>query len=69
MMAASAGRVSGVWDGGVHRCNDEGSAHRGGCPLVRLAGGELALLESDGSLAPAERGIQAATSYMEVART
>lgn len=24
-MAASVGRVSGVWDGGVHRCNDEES--------------------------------------------
>jgi hypothetical protein len=39
-----------------------------GCPLVRLTDGELALLESDGSLAPARHGIQATTSYMEVGR-
>ncbi|MGD1057083.1 MAG: hypothetical protein ABR992_06670 [Solirubrobacteraceae bacterium] len=40
-----------------------------GCPLVRLAGGELALLESNGCLAPARGRIQAATSYMEVGGT
>jgi hypothetical protein len=40
-----------------------------GCPLVRLADGELALLESDGSLAPARRRIQVATSYMQLGRT
>jgi hypothetical protein len=41
---------------------------REGCPLVRLTDGELALLESDGSLAPAIGRVQTATSYMEVGR-
>jgi hypothetical protein len=39
-----------------------------GRPLVRLVDGEVALLEGDGSLVPAARGIQAATPYMEVER-
>ncbi len=39
-----------------------------GCPLVRLVGGYVALLESDGRLAPARRRIRGSTSYMEVAR-
>jgi hypothetical protein len=37
-----------------------------GCPLVRQAGGEVALLEGDGRLAPAQPSIRAVTSYLEV---
>jgi len=39
-----------------------------GRPLVRLIDGEVALLEGDGSLVSAARGIQATTPYMEVER-
>jgi hypothetical protein len=39
-----------------------------GRPLVRLIDGEVALLEGDGSLVPAARGIQATTPYMKVER-
>jgi hypothetical protein len=38
-----------------------------GCPLVRLTGGEIALLEPDGRLAPALRRLPA-RPYAEVAR-
>jgi len=31
---------------------------RDGCPLVRLTGGDVALLETDGRLAPAVRGLR-----------
>jgi hypothetical protein len=37
-----------------------------GCPLVRQAGGEVALLEGDGRLAPAEPKVRAVTTYLEV---
>lgn len=37
-----------------------------GCPLVRQAGGEVALLASDGSLVPAEGRVWAMTPYLEV---
>ena len=37
-----------------------------GCPLVRQVGGEIALLESNGSLVQAEHGVRAATPYLEV---
>jgi len=37
-----------------------------GCPLVRQAGGEVALLEGDGRLAPAQGMVRAVTSYLEV---
>jgi hypothetical protein len=37
-----------------------------GCPLVRLGDGDIALLESDGRLAPARRRIRPVTPYMEV---
>jgi hypothetical protein len=40
---------------------------RDGCPLLRLDGGHLVLLQRDGRLAPAQTGIRVVTPYMEVA--
>jgi hypothetical protein len=37
-----------------------------GCPLVRQAGGEVALLASDGRLVRAEHRVRAVTPYLEV---
>jgi hypothetical protein len=37
-----------------------------GCPLVRQAGGEVELLESDGHLKRAEHSVRAVTPYLEV---
>jgi hypothetical protein len=37
-----------------------------GCPLVRQAGGDVALLASDGRLVRAEHGVRAVTPYLEV---
>jgi hypothetical protein len=37
-----------------------------GCPLVRLGGGDVALLESDGRLAPARRRISSADPYADL---
>jgi hypothetical protein len=39
---------------------------REGCPLVRQAGGEVALLESDGRLVRTEHRARAVTPYLEV---
>jgi hypothetical protein len=39
-----------------------------GCPLVRLSGGDVALVGSDGCLVPAEDAIPVVTPYMQVAR-
>jgi hypothetical protein len=39
-----------------------------GCPLVRLGGGEVALLEPSGYLAPARRRIRSAPTYPDVGR-
>jgi hypothetical protein len=40
---------------------------RDGCPLLRVGGGHLALLQRDGRLAPAQARIRVVTPYMEVA--
>jgi hypothetical protein len=40
-----------------------------GCPLVRQAGGEVALLERDGRLVRAEHRVRAVTPYLEVRAT
>jgi hypothetical protein len=37
-----------------------------GCPLVRQAGGEVALLANDGRLVPAGQRVRAVTPYLEV---
>jgi hypothetical protein len=37
-----------------------------GCPLVRQAGGEVALLEGDGRLVWAEHRVRSVTPYLEV---
>jgi hypothetical protein len=37
-----------------------------GCPLVRQAGGDVALLERDGRLVRAEHRVRALTPYLEV---
>jgi hypothetical protein len=39
---------------------------REGCPLVRQAGGEVALLERDGRLVRAEHRVRAVAPYLEV---
>jgi hypothetical protein len=36
-----------------------------GCPLVRLGGGEVALLETDGHLAPARRRLRSVNAYRD----
>lgn len=40
---------------------------RDGCPLLRLDGGHLVLLQRDGRLTPAQTPIRVVTPYMEVA--
>ncbi len=39
-----------------------------GCPLVRMVGGHVALLTSNGRLVPAQPGARAVTPYMGDAR-
>ena len=37
-----------------------------GCPLVRQAGGEVVLIESDGRLASGEHVVRSVTPYLQV---
>jgi hypothetical protein len=62
LTAAQSGRMDAMSDEctvvGVHE----------GCPLVRLGDGDVALLESDGQLAPVRRRIRSVTPYLDLER-